>query len=71
MQWQTNGAKINVKEVFIETFATYDDADTWLSKHIEEHKDHHILEASILFVRDGAWRAGIMFIDDVQGELDV
>ena len=51
------------KSVFIEVFSNKDDADYWIENHLKEHEGWSIIEAEVKFIRDGAWRAGIILTD--------
>jgi hypothetical protein len=56
---------MNSRRVFIESFGNYDDAEEWMSNHLEEHKDWHIVQADLKYINE-SWRAGLIF---EQGQL--
>lgn len=67
-RWRDSQGDI-MRKVFIETFSCYEDAETFLSNHLNEHKDDWwVVEATIVFIRKDAWRAGVIF-SKTQGEL--
>lgn len=51
---------MNARKVFIETFGNYHDAESWMDKHLEEHKDWYVIQADLKYI-NGSWRAGCIF----------
>ena len=48
---------------FVDMFDNYDDADTWLDGHLEDHDPEHwtLRDIDVKLMESGMYRAGIVF----------